>query len=155
MPQVRHESVELLALGLDRDFGPPEDVQHPLRERELEERMLAFAHGEADQKRLNEGDRPGTHWLPAECDVSIRPGWFYHKFQDEFVKTPEMFYFLRFLLGVFEAGFRMTVFPAAIGPTVMPTRIASGKFHGGITAMTPSGSKRAPLTSSSSNARSA
>ena len=35
-----------------------------------------FAPGEADEARLNRGDRPGTHWLPAECDVSIRPGWF-------------------------------------------------------------------------------
>ena len=37
-----------------------------------------FAPGEADAARLNRGDRPGTHWVPAECDVSIRPGWFYH-----------------------------------------------------------------------------
>lgn len=46
-----------------------------------------FAPGEADQKRLNSGDRPGTHWIPAECDVSIRPGWFYHATEDTKVKT--------------------------------------------------------------------
>jgi len=47
-----------------------------------------FAPGIADAKRLNRGDRPGTHWLPAECDVSIRPGWFYHASEDARVKTP-------------------------------------------------------------------
>jgi alpha-L-fucosidase len=39
--------------------------------------------------RLNRGDRPGTHWWPAECDVSIRPGWFYHAAEDGRVRTPE------------------------------------------------------------------
>ncbi|XP_011041664.1 PREDICTED: alpha-L-fucosidase 1-like [Populus euphratica] len=28
---------------------------------------------------LNTGDPEGTDWLPAECDVSIRRGWFWHK----------------------------------------------------------------------------
>ena len=37
---------------------------------------------------LNSGERPGTQWLPAECDVSIRPGWFYHAGEDAAVKTP-------------------------------------------------------------------
>lgn len=37
---------------------------------------------------LTQGERPGTAWLPGECDVSIRPGWFYHPGEDEKVKTP-------------------------------------------------------------------
>ena len=46
-----------------------------------------FAPGRADEARLNRGDRPGSHWVPAECDVSIRPGWFYHSKEDSKVKT--------------------------------------------------------------------
>jgi alpha-L-fucosidase len=40
------------------------------------------------EARLNRGDRPGTDWIPPECDVSIRPGWFYHASEDGKVKTP-------------------------------------------------------------------
>ncbi|CAI5475460.1 unnamed protein product [Closterium sp. Yama58-4] len=31
-----------------------------------------------DTHYLNHGDVAGTDWMPAECDVSIRPGWFWH-----------------------------------------------------------------------------
>lgn len=30
---------------------------------------------------LNNGDPKGTDWVPAECDVSVRKGWFWHKSQ--------------------------------------------------------------------------
>jgi len=42
-----------------------------------------------DRSVLNNGVRNGDQWVPPECDVSIRPGWFYHKSQDGNVKSPE------------------------------------------------------------------
>ncbi len=35
-----------------------------------------------------EGTLNGTKWLPAECDVSIRPGWFWHEAENDKVKSP-------------------------------------------------------------------
>ncbi|WP_128547544.1 alpha-L-fucosidase [Larkinella soli] len=45
--------------------------------------------GKADSKYLNTGDPKGDEWIPGECDVSIRPGWFYHPAEDAKVKTPK------------------------------------------------------------------
>jgi alpha-L-fucosidase len=44
------------------------------------------------EKLLNEGNENGSQWIPAECDVSIRPGWFYHAKEDSLVKTPEQLF---------------------------------------------------------------
>jgi alpha-L-fucosidase len=41
---------------------------------------------------LNKGNVNGKYWIPAECDVSIRSGWFYHKAEDDKVKTPEQLF---------------------------------------------------------------
>ena len=48
-----------------------------------------FAPGIAKREALSHGQVDGTHWVPAEVDVSIRPGWFYHADQDEKVRTAD------------------------------------------------------------------
>jgi alpha-L-fucosidase len=44
------------------------------------------------EKLLSTGSENGTSWVPAEVDVSIRPGWFYHEKEDVKVKTPQQLF---------------------------------------------------------------
>ena len=44
------------------------------------------------QDLLGTGSENGTSWIPAEVDVSIRPGWFYHAKEDSLVKTPQQLF---------------------------------------------------------------
>ncbi|WP_084362809.1 alpha-L-fucosidase [Roseivirga echinicomitans] len=50
-------------------------------------RRNEFAPGIGPYQQLTSGHEDGTHWVPAECDVSIRPGWYYHESQDDKVKS--------------------------------------------------------------------
>ncbi|MGC4034955.1 MAG: alpha-L-fucosidase [Chitinophagaceae bacterium] len=47
------------------------------------------APGLVDDSNLGSGTRNGKQWTPAECDVPLRPGWFYHPEQEDNVRTPE------------------------------------------------------------------
>lgn len=43
--------------------------------------------GYPKHKELQYGHADGNQWVAAECDVSIRPGWFYHPEEDDKVKS--------------------------------------------------------------------
>ena len=45
--------------------------------------------GYPNYQELQSGHEDGNQWTAAECDVSIRPGWFYHQREDSRVKTVE------------------------------------------------------------------
>jgi len=48
----------------------------------------AAAPGYTRSKEGETGHRHGSRWMPAECDVSIRPGWFWHTEENARVKSP-------------------------------------------------------------------
>ncbi|MDG3004962.1 alpha-L-fucosidase [Paludisphaera mucosa] len=55
-----------------------------------------YAVGKTPGEILNVGMRDGPVWLPAEVDVSIRPGWFHHAAEDRAVKSVDRLYKLYF-----------------------------------------------------------
>ncbi|HPF37578.1 MAG TPA: alpha-L-fucosidase [Phycisphaerae bacterium] len=50
-------------------------------------RRNEFRPGGPNYRELTHGHADGAYWTPAECDVSIRPGWFYHAAEDDKVKS--------------------------------------------------------------------
>jgi alpha-L-fucosidase len=59
-------------------FGPPQGLA-----------LDVHASEDGDLNALMHGVKNGPYWRPAECDVSIRPGWFWHESENAQVKTPE------------------------------------------------------------------
>ena len=64
---------------------------------------------------LNAGKIGGDAFIPAEVDVSIRPGWFYHEHQDTQVRTPENLLKLWFSSIGSNAGFLLNLPPDTRG----------------------------------------
>ncbi len=60
---------------------------------------------------LNSGKLGGERFIPAEVDVSIRPGWFYHAEQDDMVRSPENLVELWFTSIGSNAGFLLNLPP--------------------------------------------
>jgi alpha-L-fucosidase len=66
-------------------------------------------------RALQQGDPMGTVWRPGEADVSIRPGWFWHREEDERVRSLENLMGLYYSSVGHNAGLLLNVPPTADG----------------------------------------
>jgi len=85
--------------------------------------------GDVKSRESAVGTKHGTKWLPAECDVSIRRGWFWHENETAGVKTPEQLKTLYYQSTGRGAHFLLNVPPNRDGLIDAPD-IASLKAHG-------------------------
>lgn len=70
--------------------------------------------------KLTEGMPDGTKWEPGECDVSIRPGWFYHAREDHQVRSLSRLVDLYYRSVGHNANFLLN-FPVALNGKIHPT----------------------------------
>ena len=85
--------------------------------------------GDVREKESPTGTLHGTKWLPAECDVSIRPGWFWHASETARVKAPNKLVDLYYGSVGRGANFLLNVPPNRDG-LVDPADAASLKAYG-------------------------
>lgn len=91
--------------------------------------------GDTKSREGMTGTRSGSHWMPAECDVSIRPGWFWHAAENARVKSPEQLYDLYFRSVGRGASFLLNVPPDRRG-LLYEADVASLKGFGDLVAGT-------------------
>lgn len=82
------------------------------------------APGHVNNQFLGTGQRDGKFWIPAECDVPLRPGWFYHESEDQQVKTPDELFDLYLNSVGRGAAFNLGLAPTPTGK-LHPTDIAA------------------------------
>ena len=75
---------------------------------------------EAKYNQAQWGMKDGDKWLPGECDVSIRPGWFYHHREDHQVRTVPNLVDLYYRSVGHNANFLLN-FPVALSGQILPT----------------------------------
>ena len=85
--------------------------------------------GNVNTKDSQTGNRNGKLWIPAECDVSIRPGWFWHEAENARVKTPRQLINLYYQSAGRGATFLLNVPPNPQG-LISPEDTASLKAFG-------------------------
>jgi alpha-L-fucosidase len=91
--------------------------------------------GDAEPSVLNAGTRFGSRWLPPECDVSIRPGWFWHERENNAVKTPDQLLDLYFESVGRGANLLLNVPPNRHGRLSPEDAEAIARFHEKLEAM--------------------
>jgi alpha-L-fucosidase len=85
--------------------------------------------GDGIADALQHGDPAGSVWRPAECDTSIRKGWFYHPAEDDTVRSGQNLFDLYFK-SVGQNGKLLLNVPPTTAGLLHPTDIAHlGAFN--------------------------